>query len=83
MHEVDIDLADAKPQKITAELAEGAEMLIMMGCGNECPYVAGLRRGDWPLPDAKGRPLEEVRAMRDDIRNRVTELLETKGLSRA
>ena len=83
MHEVDIDLADAKPQKLTAELAEGAEMLITMGCGDECPYVPGLRRGDWPLPDPKARPLEEVRAVRDDIRNRVTELVETEGLSRA
>jgi len=83
MHEVDIDLADAKPQKLTAELAEGAEMLITMGCGDECPYVPGLRRDDWPLPDPKGRPLEEVRAVRDDIRNRVTELVETEGLSRA
>ena len=83
MHEVDIDLADAKPQKLTAELAEGAEMLITMGCGDECPYVPGLRCGDWPLPDPKGRPVEEVRAVRDDIRNRVTELVETEGLSRA
>lgn len=83
MHEVDIDLTDAKPQKLTAELAEGAEMLITMGCGDECPYVPGLRRGDWPLPDPKGRPLEEVRAVRDDIRNRVNALVETEGLSRA
>ena len=83
MHEVDIDLTDAKPQKLTAELAEGAEMLITMGCGDECPYVPGLRRGDWPLPDPKGRPREEVRAVRDDIRNRVNALVETEGLSRA
>ena len=83
MREVDIDLAHAKPQKLTAELAAGAEMLITMGCGDECPYVPGLRRGDWPLTDPKGRPVEEVRAVRDDIRNRVTELVETEGLSRS
>ncbi|HEY1214768.1 MAG TPA: hypothetical protein VGE93_14150 [Bryobacteraceae bacterium] len=83
MREVDIDLAHAKPQKLTAELTAGAEMLITMGCGDECPYVPGLRRGDWPLPDPKGRPVEEVRAVRDDIRNRVTALVETEGLSRS
>jgi protein-tyrosine-phosphatase len=53
MREAGIDLAGAKPQKLTAELAQGAEMLITMGCGDECPYVPGLRRDDWPLPESE------------------------------
>jgi arsenate reductase len=54
MREVGIDLNTAKPQKLTAELTQDAEMLITMGCGDECPYVPGLRRDDRPLPDPKG-----------------------------
>lgn len=80
MRETGIDLSDAKPQKLTEELAQGAQLLITMGCGDKCPYVPGLRRDDWPLPDPKGRPLEEVRAVRDDIRQRVLTLLETESL---
>ncbi len=53
MREVGIDLSKAKPQKLTAELAQNAEMLVTMGCGDECPYVPCLRRDDWPLPDPK------------------------------
>jgi protein-tyrosine-phosphatase len=82
MREAGIDLASAKPQKLTAELAAGAEMLITMGCGEECPYVPGLRRLDWPLPDPKGRPLEEVLGVRDEIRNRVLSLIATEGLGK-
>jgi arsenate reductase len=67
MQEEGIDLRDARPQKLTPELAEGAELLITMGCGDECPYVPGLRRDDWPLEDPKGQPLERVRMIRDDI----------------
>ena len=80
MREVGIDLARAKPQKLTAELAQGAEMLITMGCGDECPYVPGLIRDDWPLPDPKGQGIEAVRQTRDEIQRRVIELLEQKGL---
>ena len=58
MREVGIDLSQAKLQKLTAELAQDAEMLITMGCGDECPYVPGLRRDDWPLPDPKGQSIE-------------------------
>jgi len=54
-------------------------MLITMGCGEECPYVPGLERDDWALPDPKGRPLDEVRSIRDDIRARVAALLEARG----
>jgi protein-tyrosine-phosphatase len=80
MREVGIDLADAKPQKLTAELAAGAEMLITMGCGDECPYVPGLERADWPLADPKGKDIETVRAIRDEIADRVKVLLQAKQL---
>ena len=75
MREVGIDLAQAKPQKLTQDLAEGAALLITMGCGENCPYVPGLEIRDWALADPKGRPPEEVRAIRDDIRARVEALL--------
>lgn len=75
MQEVGIDLSNAQPQKLTEELASGAQLLITMGCGDKCPYVPGLRRDDWPLRDPKGQPMEEVRAIRDEIRSRVQSLL--------
>jgi arsenate reductase len=74
MREVGIDLAAARPQLLTDELARGAQWLVTMGCGDECPYVPGLLRADWPLPDPKGQPLEKVRAIRDEIRERVRAL---------
>jgi len=76
MKEEGIDLSSARPQKLTTELAGEAEVLITMGCGDECPYVPGLRRDDWPLDDPKGQPIEQVRAIRDDIRARVETLLD-------
>jgi arsenate reductase len=82
MQEVGIDLSDAKPQKLTEELAREAQLLITMGCGDKCPYVPGLRRDDWPLPDPKGRPLDEVRAVRDDIHSRVSALLNTEEFTK-
>ncbi len=75
MLEVGIDLRNAKPQRLTAELAQGAELLITMGCGDDCPYVPGLRRDDWPLPDPKGQGLDSVRKTREEIRARVLDLL--------
>lgn len=75
MQEVGIDLSNAKPQKLTQELANGASLLVTMGCGDKCPYVPGLRRDDWPLRDPKGLPLEEVRNIRDEIKTRVQALL--------
>lgn len=75
MKEVGIDLSSATPQKLTAELAQGADLLVTMGCGDECPYVPGLAIEDWPLEDPKGKPVERVREIRDDIRRRVEELL--------
>jgi arsenate reductase len=83
MQEVGIDLTGARPQKLTEELASDADLLITMGCGDKCPYVPGLRRDDWPLNDPKGRPLEEVRAVRDDICARVSALLKSEGFGRA
>jgi arsenate reductase (thioredoxin) len=82
MLEVGIDLRNAKPQKLTPELAQGAAMLITMGCGDDCPYVPGLRRDDWPLPDPKGQGIAAVRQTREEIRARVLELLSRESLSR-
>jgi arsenate reductase len=82
MREVGIDLSNAKPQKLTAELAQSAEMLVTMGCGDECPYVHGLRRDDWPLPDPKGQGIESVRQTRDEIKLRILQLLAQEQLSR-
>ena len=80
MLEVGIDLSSAKPQKLTAELARGADTLITMGCGDECPYVPGLRRDDWPLPDPKGQGIETVRQTRGEIKRRVLDLLARESL---
>lgn len=79
MREVGVDLASARPQKLTVDLAKGARMLVTMGCGDECPVIPGARRDDWPLPDPKGKPVEEVRRIRDEIRGRVTALLRAEG----
>lgn len=79
MQEEGIDLSGARPQKLTTELAAQAQLLITMGCGDECPYVPGLRRDDWPLDDPKGQPIERVRAIRDDIRARVEALVAREG----
>lgn len=75
MQEVGIDLSGARPQKLTAELAKDAHLLITMGCGDECPYVPGLRLDDWPLQDPKGQAAGRVREIRDDIRRRVEALI--------
>jgi arsenate reductase (thioredoxin) len=82
MQEVGIDLTAAKPQKLTQELANDAALLITMGCGDKCPYVPGLRREDWPLRDPKGLPADEVRAIRDDVKQRVQELIEVERLGK-
>jgi arsenate reductase (thioredoxin) len=75
MKEIGIDLASAKPQKLTLELAQDAYLLVTMGCGDECPFVPGLRRDDWPLPDPKGQRLDQVRMIRDEIEKRVRALI--------
>ena len=79
MKEAGIDVSANRPQRLTEALARGASMLVTMGCGDECPYVPGVRRDDWPLPDPKDRPIAEVRAIRDDIRQRVLALIESRG----
>ena len=75
MREIGIDLASAKPRKLTDELARGASVLVTMGCGEACPYVPGLKKRDWALPDPKGKSLDAVRAIRDEIHERVKNLL--------
>jgi arsenate reductase len=80
MNEIGIDLSGAQPQKLTAELAQGAEALITMGCGDECPYVPGLLREDWPLIDPKGQKIDEVRQTRDLIHGRVADLMVRRGI---
>ena len=82
MQEVEINLSAARPRLLTQELAEQAGMLVTMGCGDSCPVVPGLVPVDWPVPDPKGKPLEEVRAIRDQIRDRVTALIAERGWQR-
>jgi arsenate reductase len=82
MKEVGVDLSSRTPQKLTEELAQGAQMLITMGCGEQCPVVPGLRRDDWPLEDPKGKPVARVREIRDDVRQRVIALLQREGWAR-
>ena len=75
MDELGIDVSDRVPQPLTDDLAQWADVVVTMGCGDECPYIPGKRYLDWELPDPKGRPLEEVRATRDEIERRVQQLL--------
>lgn len=74
MREEGIDLTGVKPQFLSEELARQGTLLITMGCGDACPYVPGLKKLDWPLPDPKGQPIESVRTIRDEIRHRVADL---------
>ena len=78
MNEIGIDLSNARPQLLTNDLVAKADLLVTMGCGEACPYVPGLKREDWLLQDPKGKSLEEVRKIRDDIRERVKALLAAK-----
>ena len=80
MREAGIDVSVNTPQRLTQTVAEQASLLITMGCGDECPYVPGLQRDDWPLDDPAGQPLERVRAIRDDIRQRVHTLVTREGV---
>jgi arsenate reductase (thioredoxin) len=83
MQEIGIDLSHAKPQKLTEELAKGAQLLITMGCGDKCPYVPGMRRDDWPLRDPKGLPAEEVRGIRDEVKSSVQDLLRQEEVDKS
>ena len=82
MREAGTDLSGSKPQLLTPELAASASLLVTMGCGESCPVVPGLQREDWPLADPKGQPIERVREIRDQIREQVRQLVETRGWSR-
>jgi protein-tyrosine-phosphatase len=75
MRELGMDLTDRRPRLLTPELAQQADIVITMGCGDQCPYIPGKRYIEWDLPDPKGRPIDEVRATRDEIDSRVTALL--------
>jgi arsenate reductase (thioredoxin) len=75
MREHGIDLSDRRPHRLDQAAAEWADVVVTMGCGDACPYIPGKRYLDWDLPDPKGRPLDEVRARRDDIARRVGDLL--------
>jgi arsenate reductase len=75
MREVGIDLSARTPRKLTDELATWADVVVTMGCGDQCPYIPGKRYIDWELPDPRGMPLPEVRRIRDEIQRRVQELV--------
>ena len=79
MRELDIDIADRTPQKLTDDLARWADIVVTMGCGDACPYIPGRRYIDWELPDPAGKPLDEVRAVRDEISQRVNTLATELG----
>ena len=74
MREIDIDVGDRKPQQLTQDLAEWADVVVTMGCGDACPYIPGRRYVDWELSDPAGQPVELVRATRDEIATRVEQL---------
>ena len=75
MRELDIDLSDRRPRRLSRELAEQADVVVTMGCGDACPYIPGKRYVDWDLPDPRDRPLDEVRVTRDEIARRVERLV--------
>jgi arsenate reductase len=82
MREVGVDLSTKEPRLLSDELARSASLLVTMGCGEACPAVPGLRREDWPLDDPKGKPIERVREIRDEIRDRVSDLIRREGWER-
>jgi arsenate reductase len=82
MREAGIDLSGAKPARLTDDLAGASRLLVTMGCGEACPFVPGLQRDDWPIEDPKGNPLERVRQIRDEVRQRVERLIEAEGWRR-
>jgi arsenate reductase (thioredoxin) len=76
MAELGVDLSGTTPRRLTREDAEWADVVVTMGCGDECPYIPGKRYVDWDLPDPKGRSIETVREIRDEIERRIGELLD-------
>lgn len=81
MREIGVNLAGAITTRLTHEIAQRAQVLVTMGCGDECPVVPGARRDDWPLADPKGKTMAEVREIRDEIRDRVRALIDREGWS--
>jgi arsenate reductase (thioredoxin) len=79
MRELGVDLVDGRPQLLTPELAQRADVVVTMGCGDSCPYIAGTRYIDWDLTDPAGLPTDAVRAIRDDIQAHVVALAATLG----
>jgi arsenate reductase (thioredoxin) len=79
MREIGIDLAGASPTRLTDDRATQVQLLVTMGCGEACPFVPGLRREEWELPDPKGQPIDRVREIRDEIRTRVQRLIDAEG----
>ena len=75
MAEIGIDIAGYVPQKFTDELLQQVDVVVTMGCGDTCPYIPGKRYVDWPLEDPKGKSLDVVRQIRDQIKNNVADLL--------
>ena len=82
MAELGVDLSEARPQRLTDALAETASWLITMGCGPQCPHVPGLAREDWPLEDPRGKPIERVRQIRDEVQDRVRAFVDARGWAR-
>jgi arsenate reductase (thioredoxin) len=82
MREVGVELRGVAPQYLSADLASQAQVLVTMGCGESCPVVPGAKREDWDLPDPKGQPLECVRQIRDEIQEKVDEMVKANGWGR-
>ena len=83
MREVGIELEGVTPQFLSVDLASQANILVIMGCGESCPVVLGVKREDWDLPDPKGQPLGRVRQIRDEIREKVYLMVKANGWGRA
>jgi arsenate reductase (thioredoxin) len=79
MHELGIDLFPVPPQRLSGPLAAGAHHLVTMGCAADCPFFAGVKVEDWPIEDPRGKPVERVRQIRDEIRRRVEKMIEMNG----
>jgi arsenate reductase len=75
MEELGVDLRGERPKELTRELAEWADVVVTMGCGDACPYIPGKRYIDWKLDDPAGRSPDDVRRVRDEIRDRINGLI--------
>jgi protein-tyrosine-phosphatase len=75
MHEVGIDVSRAVPERLTGDAARAADVVVTMGCGDACPVFPGKRFEDWAVDDPAGKPVDDVRIIRDEIARRVDALL--------